>query len=208
LRNAVQEAAQAGQGAGAVAYFILDFFTQFRERLGETFRDKERVVAKSARPAGAGGDAAFANAFKQERALVPVRQRQDTPEPRRAPRGRDAFEQPEEFGVVGRIGGIGCFRRAAAGEPRRVNAGGASEGIHFQTGIVGQDKKRAVPPARLPLGRQPGSESPGFFGGVAGERGGIFDHGRRARKIVLRKDVNIPGHNPADFRNLAGVARG
>src|ERR1039458_6116327 len=68
LKRTMNSSAQAGlelhQRPGAVAQLIFYIFAQLRERLLETNRHKQRVVAKTVLPARCRNNPAFANAVE------------------------------------------------------------------------------------------------------------------------------------------------
>ena len=117
---------------------------------------------------------------------------------------RNFFEQPQQLGVVRGVGGVarraGVERREAGG----VNAGRSVQRVHFQARIIGEDES-----GRWKLGgSEPARKFIRFFGGIAGERVGVFDDRRRVRKIVEREKIEGRAEDGADFFGLVPVARG
>ena len=123
---------------------ILHVLAQLGERLRETVRHKQRIVAKTT---GTGGDklnSSFARAGEELRTsdfglgTWNFRQRDDATEPAGAFFQRHVLQQAQQLGVV--VGVFGIFRFIQRSETRGMHAGRAVQHVHFQTGIIGENE--------------------------------------------------------------------
>jgi len=143
----VEKFFQFGQRLSAVAQFIFRVLPQFGKGLRKSVRHKQRIVAKAALAADRKLDAAGARAVKQTGCGLRVagcgldrHQRNHTTESASALFRRHALQQVQQLGVV--VGVRGIFIFVQRGETGGMHAGRAVQGIHFQPGIVRENKIR------------------------------------------------------------------
>lgn len=152
--------------------------------------NKERVVSKASGALWGGEDVALDDPGEGGQLRPVAGKNNHTPESRRAflPVKWEQIVQ-EEFvvgGIVGRFPGI----------PRRMNAGGATEGGDFQTGVVRDHPS----PVKLRGGKC--LEGGIFFKG----RAGFLDH-REIRQATQIVNVQAVAEDGPDFPDFVGIAR-
>src|SRR5262245_20014051 len=119
-----------------MAVFELLLVGGLAEGAAERGMEKEGVVSEAVSAAGIVDDAAFDRGAIYTADGVSFDQGNHTHEAGSAI--RHAAQLFEEQAIVRRVG---CER---SGEPGRVDAGGAAERVHLETGVVGEEESRGA----------------------------------------------------------------
>ena len=138
--------AQFCQRLRTVADAIFHVGSQLGEALGEAIRHEQRIVTETASPAGQARDSSFAGTVEQIGFSAAIHRGIDSGERDHATKAggalpfRDMLHEVQQLSIVLGVSGVAFGSGIESREARGVHSGRTIQSVHFQAGVIGNDK--------------------------------------------------------------------